>query len=152
MVERDLQRFCCVLQRIPMAALDNLREGEIILPLPQPASLSDVKITLCNLMEQHRTLTACSTLKMKQRKSENGVSRLVSPNVRSTGSASGAAAVAREGRSRARRKLLPCTTFDEGERSPQSQGRREPSGGRAVVLSQTAAKSHHQEWKWLPFS
>ena len=26
-------------------------------------------------------------------------------------------------------KLLPCTTFDEGEGSLQGQGRREPSGG-----------------------
>ena len=40
----------CVLQSVPMAALDHLRWGESILPLPQPASFSDVEITFRDLV------------------------------------------------------------------------------------------------------
>ena len=41
----------CVLRNVPVAALDHLREGESILPLPQPTSLSDVEIPLRDLVE-----------------------------------------------------------------------------------------------------
>ena len=41
----------CVLRSVPVAALDHLRFGETILPLPQPASLSDAEITLRDLVE-----------------------------------------------------------------------------------------------------
>ena len=41
----------CVLRSVPVAALDHLRGGESILPLPQPASLSDAEITLRDLVE-----------------------------------------------------------------------------------------------------
>ena len=41
----------CVLRSLPVAALDHLRGGESILPLPQPASLSDADITLRYLVE-----------------------------------------------------------------------------------------------------
>ena len=36
---------------VPVAALDHLRGGETILPLPQPASFYDVKIPLRDLVE-----------------------------------------------------------------------------------------------------
>ena len=36
----------CVLRSVPVAALDHLRGGESILPLPQPASISVAEITL----------------------------------------------------------------------------------------------------------
>ena len=41
----------CVLRCVPVAALDHLRGRESILPLPQPASLSDAEITLRDLVE-----------------------------------------------------------------------------------------------------
>ena len=41
----------CVLRNVPVAALDHLRGGESIIPLPQPASSSDAEITLRNLVE-----------------------------------------------------------------------------------------------------
>ena len=46
-------------------------------------------------------------------------------------------------------KLLLCTTFDEGEECPQSQGRKEPSGERA---KRYPTKSHRRWAAWLPFS
>ena len=46
----------CVLRTLPVAALNHLRWGESILPLPQPASLSDVEITLRNLVQSTRAL------------------------------------------------------------------------------------------------
>ena len=52
----------CVLRTLPVAALNHLREeggkgeGESILTLPQPASLSDVEITLRNLVQSTRAL------------------------------------------------------------------------------------------------
>ena len=63
----------CVLRSIPVAVLNHLQMGESILPLPQPASLSDAEITLRDLVEQHGTWTAYSTYGRKQgRTSENG--------------------------------------------------------------------------------
>ena len=41
----------CVLRSVPVAALDHLRVGQSILPLPQPASLSVAEITLRDLVE-----------------------------------------------------------------------------------------------------
>ena len=41
----------CVLRNVPVAALDHLREGESILPLPQPASISVADFTLRDLVE-----------------------------------------------------------------------------------------------------
>merc|ERR1712136_228785 len=41
----------CVLRNVPVAALDHLRGGESIFPLPQPASSSRVQFTLRNLLE-----------------------------------------------------------------------------------------------------
>ena len=59
------------------------RGGESILPLPQPASFSDAEITLRNLVQQHKTWTACSTFRRKQgRQSGIGWSWPVSPDVR----------------------------------------------------------------------
>ena len=59
MVEMDLQRIVSVLRSVPMAALDHLRGGEdlkCILPLPQPASLSEAEITLRDLFETAQDL------------------------------------------------------------------------------------------------
>ena len=38
-----------MVRSVLVAALDHLREGESILPLPQPASVSDTEITLRDL-------------------------------------------------------------------------------------------------------
>ena len=46
---------------LPVAALNHLREGESILPLPQPASLSVAENTFRNLFETTETWAACST-------------------------------------------------------------------------------------------
>ena len=42
----------CVLRNVPVAALDHLRGGESILPLPQPASISVAEIFLRDLVER----------------------------------------------------------------------------------------------------
>ena len=40
--------------------------------------------------------------------------------------------------------MLLCTTFNGGEGKLQSQKRREPSDGKAVVPPQTSSKAHHE--------
>ena len=50
----------------PVAALNHLRGGESILPLPQPASLSVAENTFRSLIETTKTWAACSTCKRKQ--------------------------------------------------------------------------------------
>ena len=68
---------------VPVAALDHLRGGETILPLPHPASFSDVEITLRNLVETTQDVDRVQHLWKKQnRKSENGCSWPVSPDMK----------------------------------------------------------------------
>ena len=151
----------CVLRSVPVAALDHLR-GEKAFSLCRNLRHFPMPKSLCvTWLRQHRTWTACSTFGRKQgRKSEYDWSWPVSPDVRrrrripaarvtllqwlerkSIGSFQVPSSSCRPEQDV---KLLLCTTFDEGEGSPQSQGRREPSGNRAVALPQTSAKSHHE--------
>ena len=54
LVEMDLHCIASVLSTVPLATLDHLRCGAVlrcILPLPQPASVSEAEITLRNLIE-----------------------------------------------------------------------------------------------------
>ena len=54
LVEMDLHCIASVLSTVPLATLDHLRGGadlRCILPLPQPASVSEAEITLRNLVE-----------------------------------------------------------------------------------------------------
>ena len=50
----------CVLRNVPVAALDHLRGGESILPLPQPASSSHAEFTLRNLVQTTQDVDPCS--------------------------------------------------------------------------------------------
>ena len=50
----------CVLRNVSVAALDHLRGGKSILPLPQPASSSHAESTLYNLVETKQDVDPCS--------------------------------------------------------------------------------------------
>ena len=119
----------CVLRSIPVAALNHLRGGESILPLPQPASLSDAEITFRDLVETTQDVDRVQHFWKEAGQKVSEWLVVAVPAARG-----GTAAVAREDKhrqppsaiiilpSRARRKTALMHHICKGEGNPQSQG------------------------------